>query len=53
MSAIEIVEINEPTPLSDYLTAKNIASNKAQQRLENVILLTWSGRDRDFESPLH
>jgi len=52
-SDITNVELNDISPLGDYLGAIKIANQEASIRLGEHMLLSWYDRDRDFESPQH
>ena len=50
---VDIVSLRpEPSP-ADYLEAMAIATQLADEKLEQHMLLSWYDRDRDFESPQH
>ena len=39
--------------MADYQTAMQQANQIAEEKLDDMMLLSWYDRDRDFESPQH
>ena len=39
--------------VADYQTAMQQANQIAEEKLDDMMLLSWYDRDRDFESPQH
>ncbi|MCU7890630.1 MAG: AF1514 family protein [Candidatus Thiodiazotropha sp. (ex Ustalcina ferruginea)] len=53
LSAVEQLQLEPQTPVSDYLEAMELAKQEAERYLGENMLLSWYDRDRDFESPQH
>lgn len=53
LSGLTRVELRPDPPLADYRAAMTLANGVAEERLGEVMLLSWYDRDRDFESPQH
>ncbi len=50
---IDIVAIQASPDVADYQTAMQQANQIAEEKLDDMMLLSWYDRDRDFESPQH
>jgi hypothetical protein len=53
LSQVTVVELQPESPVADYQVAMQLANAEAEERLGEVMLLSWYDRDRDFESPQH
>lgn len=53
LSGIHVLELAPDSSPPDYQVAMKLANSEAQQRLGEVMLLSWYDHDRDFESPQH
>ena len=58
MSNVKVIEHQPELPLKDYIAAMELAANMARKEahaagFEEIMLLSWYDRDRDFESPQH
>jgi len=52
-TGIEILRPEYKEPLRDYQQAMQRATQLAEDKLGDAMLLAWYDRDRDFESPQH
>lgn len=50
---IKVVELSPAQAVADYKVAMKLATNEAELRLGEAMLIAWYDRDRDFESPQH
>ena len=53
MSDIQVVELVPDSLTLNYQMAMTQANKVTQQQLDEMMLLSWYDRDRDFESPQH
>lgn len=53
LSGVTLVEVNQESPLKDYLAAMELAKEEAGKHMDDFMLMSWYDRDRDFESPQH
>lgn len=51
LSNVKTVELNPTVALKDYLEATEMAKEEALEHMDDYMLMSWSDRDRDFESP--
>ena len=53
LGQVTVVELQPELRLADYQAAMQLATEEANRRLGEAMLLSWYDRDRDFESPQH
>lgn len=50
---IKVFEVTPDVSPVDYQAAMKLANAEAHKQREDMMLISWYDRDRDFESPMH